>query len=157
MDENDWIGTAWDDNLCNWPKQNLWCMKLACDLRNHELLNFCFRTEPLSSALLSFDSNISTTIGRRISWLGSFEASFQDKILNYHGSHCDLRCEWRYWIFGSVLDHFHRHCYLLTLISQQPLVGEFCSWAHSKRLFKTKILSYHGSHCDLRCEWGPKK
>ena len=79
MDENGWIGTALDVNLCTWPKQKLWCMKLACNLRNLELLNFCFRTEPFSSALLSFDSNISTTIGRRISWLGSFEASFQDE------------------------------------------------------------------------------
>ena len=79
MDENGWIGTALDVNLWTWPKQKLWCMKLACNLRHLKLLNFCFRTEPFSSALLSFDSNISTTIGRRISWLGSFEAFSQDK------------------------------------------------------------------------------
>ena len=44
-----------------------------------ELLNFCFKTGPFSSVLLSFDSNISTTIGQRVSQLSSHEVPFQDK------------------------------------------------------------------------------
>ena len=61
-------------------------MKVACKSKKSLVVEFFFRTEPFSLALLSF-----------------------------------------------------------TPISQQRLVGEFRDGAHLKRLFKTKILSCHGS------------
>lgn len=139
------IDTKTDQNMISWTGDyNKRCKKFNSEWNGLTLKLTKMKIDDLGTLLdqKGTDQKWMKMVKLVLFWTSTY-ARDQNKIL-MHETCMEFKKSWSYWILVSKFDHFHRHCYILTQMSQQPLIGEFSNKAHLKRLLKKKILSYHG-------------